>query len=151
MASTLLPAFTEAGVSGSWEISDRHGSLIRLTGDFLGMGSSHRPYHKHRFPPYADQGQHCSTCRWMEIRLFQADDGRYLTVQRGVSIVPGEEELLTFGWAADGPAAVEALTSWDREQRAYFTFVAKRALEQASQYDGAVDAAYREVVRRVAS
>lgn len=145
-----LPVFTQAGVSGTWEFTDRHGSAVRLEGDFLGMGSSHRPYHKHTFPPYADQGQHCSTCRWMEIRVFQeAENGRYLVLQRGASIVPGEEDIITFGWAEDGPAVISAMSSWDKDGRAFFTFVARRALETASALDDGLDRAYQQALERV--
>lgn len=149
MPSDTLPPFTEAGQPGDWELTDRYGSEAHLRGDFLGMGSSHRPFHKHSFPPYAERGQHCSTCRWMEIRIFQHQDGRYLVVQTGRSIVPGEDELTTFGWPEGGPAVVAALASWKEEGKAFFTFVAKRALETASEYDDALHAAYRAALERV--
>lgn len=146
-----LPPLTEAGVHGTWTFTDRYGSRAELEGDFLGMGSSHRPYHKHPFPPYAERGQHCSTCRWMEIRIFQETTGdrRYLILQRGATEVPGEDELITFGWAENGPAVISALTTWSDNGRASVTFVAKRALEQASSFDKDVAAAYRAALSRV--
>jgi len=154
MPDTELPPFTEAGEPGDWELTDRYGSVARLSGDFLGMGSSHRPFHKHSFPPYAERGQHCSTCRWMEIRVFQETPdagGRYLAVQTGRSIVPGESDITTFGWADNGPALVAAVASWDTDGRAYFTFVSKRALETSSEYDETIRRAYRTALERVAT
>lgn len=149
--STALPAFHEAGNPGSWTFTDRHGSVADLEGDFLGMGSSHRPYHKHVFPPYAEPKQHCSTCRWMEVRVFQeaAAPQRYLIVKSGQSIVPGEETITTFGWADSGALVVEALTDWDDAGRASFSFISRRALEQASRYDDAIHDAYKAAQRRV--
>jgi hypothetical protein len=151
---TTLPPFTEAGQLGVWELTDKHGSTVRLEGDFLGMGSSHRPFHKHSFPPHAAQGQHCSTCRWMEIRIFQectepGEPARYLIVQTGRSEVPGESDITTFGWAKNGPEAVAALASWGEDGRAHFTFVSKRALETASDYDRDIRTAYRAALERV--
>ena len=146
---TTLPPFTEAGQPGTWELTDKHGSVVRLEGDFLGMGSSHRPFHKHSFPPHAERGQHCSTCRWMEIRVFQGKDGRYLIVQTGRSEVPQETDITTFGWAENGPAVVAALASWGDDGRAHFTFVSKRALETASDYDEDIETAYRAALERV--
>lgn len=147
--STTLPPLTEAGQAGDWELTDRYGSVVHLEGDFLGLGSSYRPFHKHPFPPHAEKGQHCSTCRWMEIRVFQHTDGRYLVVQTGRSEVPGEDNLTTFGWAESGAATVAALASWKDNGRAFFTFVAMRALETASAYDDAVHTAYRAALERV--
>ena len=148
---STLPPFTEAGELGRWIFTDRYGSTAEIEGDFLGMGSSHRPFHKHAYPPYAERGQHCSTCRWMEIRIFQEADepGRYLIVQTGRSDVPGESDITTLGWAEDGPAVVSALATWNDDGQASFTFVAKRALETASAYDEDVQSAYRAAVERV--
>ena len=151
MPSTRLPVFTEAGNPGTWQFTDRHASTVRLDGDFLGMGSSHRPYHKHPYPPYAEKGQHCSTCRWMEQHVFQGLDGRYVVVQRGASIVPGEDEIITFGWADSGDAVVAALTSWGDDGKPSFSFVARRALEQASSYDDGIHTAYRAATERMGS
>lgn len=151
MPSTDLPDFTQAGQPGTWTITDRHGSEILLEGDFLGIGSSHRPYHKHPFPPHAEPGQHCSTCRWMEVRIFQEDGplGRYLVVKSGRSIVPGEEDIVNSGWADSAAEVVSALTDWDDQQRPVLTFIAKRALEQASRYDDPVYQAYRAFTERL--
>lgn len=154
MPSSELPPITEAGELGDWEFTDRYGSVVRLEGDFLGMGSSHRPFHKHSFPPYAERGQHCSTCRWMEIRIFQEHTGpgtpaRYLVVQTGRSIVPGDDDLTTFGWAENSPAVVTALMSWGDNDRAFFTFVAKRALETAAEYDENLRRTYQAALERV--
>jgi hypothetical protein len=149
MPDTALPPFTEAGQAGHWELTDRYGTEAALAGDFLGLGSSHRPFHKHPFPPHAAKGQHCSTCRWMEIRIFQDRDGRYLVVQTGRSVVPEESDITTLGWAPDGPAVVSALATWSESGRASFTFVARRALETASEYDSKINAAYRAALQRV--
>jgi hypothetical protein len=150
MPDSTLPPFTEAGQPGDWTLTDRYGTETRVRGDFLGMGSSHRPFHKHAFPPYIAVGKGgCSTCRWMEIRVFQGEDDRYLVVQTARSIVPGEEDRSVMGWAEGGPAVVAAVASWGDDGKAYFTFVAKRALETASEYDDAVHAAYRAVLERV--
>lgn len=143
--SADLPDFTQAGQPGTWEFTDRYDSSTTLDGDFLGMGSSRRPYHKHAFPPYAESGQHCSTCRWMELRIFQQDaccGSAYLIVRTGQSIVLGEEIRTTFGYLATGVEVVNALISWSPEGRGSLGYVERRALEQASQYDDAIRTAY---------
>ena len=85
----------------------------------------------------------------MEIRVFQGKDGRYLIVQTGRSEVPQETDITTFGWAENGPAVVAALASWGDDGRAHFTFVSKRALETASDYDEDIETAYRAALERV--
>lgn len=144
--TTTLPAFTQAGECGDWTFTDRYGSTTDLDGDFLGMGSSHRPFHKHSFPPYAEPRQHCSTCRWMEVRIFQevrSDDAsrRYLVVRTGQTIVPGEERRTTFGYLDTAADLVNALVTWE-EGRGRLGYVERRALEQAASYDRDLQSAY---------
>lgn len=153
---STLPDFTQAGQPGDWDFQDRYGSRTALDGDFLGMGSSHRPYHKHAFPPYAAPKQHCSTCRWMEVRIFQevvGEDGaasnRYLVVRTGQTIVPGEEVRTTFGYLDTAPEVVNALITWGEDGRGTLGYVERRALEQAAQYDGALEEAYKAALRTV--
>lgn len=139
-----LPDFTRAGSLGEWEFTDRYGSEAGLRGHFLGMGSSHRPYHKHAFPPYAAPKQHCSTCRWMELRLFQETGGeeRYLLVRTGRSDVPGEETRTSFGWSETAADVVSALVTWTEDGASALGYVERRALEQATAYDDDLHAAY---------
>lgn len=154
MALTL-PAFTEAGDLGVWNFEDRYGSRTELEGDFLGMGSTHRPYHKHAFPPYAEPRQHCSTCRWMELRIFQECErpeggerlGRYLIVRTGQSVVPDEEVRTTFGYLDTASEVVNALITWSEEGRGSLNYVERRALEQASAYDDELKEAYEAALR----
>lgn len=138
-----LPDFTQAGQCGDWEFTDRYGSTTVLNGDFLGVGSSHRPSHKHAFPPYAAPKQHCSTCRWMEVRIFQeaAEARRYLMVRTGRSVVPDEETRTTFGWLDTAADLVNALVTWEGG-RGSIGYVERRALEQAAQYDDDLQSAY---------
>lgn len=153
MITMTLPDFTQAGDPGRWHFEDRYGSTTDLVGDFLGMGSSHRPYHKHVFPPYAAPRQHCSTCRWMEVRIFQeagdrdATGGRYLVVRTGQSIVPEEEIRTTFGYLDSAPGLVNALITWSEDGVGRFGYVERRALEQAAQYDEDIHAAYTAVLK----
>lgn len=150
-----LPDFTHAGRPGDWHFEDRYGSETDLDGDFLGMGSSNRPFHKHAFPPYAEPKQHCSTCRWMEVRIFQEADNlggpyaRYLIVRTGRSIVPGEETRTTFGYQESGTGVVNALITWNDAGQGSLPYVERRALEQASQYDDLIRAAYEAALRGV--
>lgn len=144
-ASTALPTLADVGYEGHWIFTDRYGSSADLTGDFLGMGSSNRPWHNHLFPPYAERGKHCSTCRWTEVRIFQesADPGRYLLVNTGASIVDGEYTFITFGYVDTGYDVVKALTSW-RDGIPSIAFFADQALVQASGYDDDIKEAYAE-------
>ena len=88
-----LPEQDERGDSAVWEIRDRDGKLHTVSGAFLGIGSSHRPWHKgHPGEEWAPKRVHCSTCRWTEIRLFRLDDGTFLVVNSGMSDVPGERQ-----------------------------------------------------------
>ena len=63
MDDARLPPAEHSGTEGHWTITDQRGETADLHGTFLGMGSSHRPQHKHR-GTYAPPGTHCSTCRW---------------------------------------------------------------------------------------
>lgn len=152
-----LPDFTQAGVSGTWHFEDRYGSETDLVGDFLGMGSSHRPSHKHRFPPFAEPKQHCSTCRWMEVRIFQEHEapeggersGRYLVVRSGRSIVPGEETRTSFGYMGSGADVVSSLISWDEDGVAALAYVERQALVQASAFDDSINESYEAALRGV--
>lgn len=152
-----LPDFTHAGQPGDWHFEDRYGSETDLDGDFLGMGSSNRPFHKHAFPPYAEPKQHCSTCRWMEVRIFQENEnpdggersGRYLIVRTGRSIVPDEETRTTFGYQDSGSGVVNALITWNDIGQGALPYVERRALEQAAQYDDSIREAYEAALRGV--
>lgn len=86
-----LPKEEDAGCQGTWVVADHSGKPWTIDGTFLGMGTTHRPFHKHDRGVFAALTQHCSSCRWSEISVFrQASEGQYVILNRGVSIVPGE-------------------------------------------------------------
>lgn len=151
MQTTPLPPFTETGEPGDWDFTDKYGSSARLKGDFLGMGSSRdgRLAHIHQFPPHAKRGQHCSACRWMEVRIFQHEDHRYLIVQTARSVVPGERDLTILGWAMNASELIAALISREPSGKPSLSFVARQALETASDYDDELDVVYRAALERV--
>lgn len=155
--NTNLPDFAEAGDLGRWTFTDRYGSVAEIEGDFLGMGSSHRPSHQHRFPPYAEPGKPCSACRWTEVRLFQECEapeggersGRYLVVRTGRSAVPGEETRTSFGYLDTASEVVRSLISWSEDGAASLAYGPRQALVQASTYDDGLNEAYEAALTGV--
>jgi hypothetical protein len=139
-----LPDPEENGQTATWIFQDRDGQYHRMSGVFLGIGSTHRPEHKgHPLVPWAPQGTHCSTCRWTELRIFRRADGRLAVVRCGVSEVPGERDLITVLTVDSGFELVEMLTTVDRTTRnTILPMPARRALAQASGHDARVRDAY---------
>lgn len=141
---TELPGKDRDGQHGVWELTDQHGAAHRIDGQFLGMGSSHRPDHKgHASGVSAPRGVHCSTCRWTEVRLFQDQDGTYLVVNCGASDVPGERDLIKVTRVRTPFEVVESLTALDRgSRRPSLTFPSRRALAQAASHSAGLRDAY---------
>lgn len=144
MPETELPDLEDHGRRSSWTIQDQDGRQVRITGQFLGMGSSHRPEHKgHSRDSWAPQGVHCSTCRWTEVRLFRAEEGPFYIVNCGASDVPGERDLIRFTEVSAPFEVVENLTTVDRRTSLpTLTFPARRALAQAASHDPKLRDAY---------
>jgi hypothetical protein len=139
-----LPVPDEHGETAVWIIKDRDGDVHRVEGTFLGMGSSHRPYHKgHPDTEWAPRRVHCSTCRWTELRLFKARDGQLVVVNCGASDVPGERDLVRVSRVETPFELVESLTTTDRTtQQTVLPMPARRALAQAASHDPEVRDAY---------
>jgi hypothetical protein len=147
VASDTLPTLADVGLEGSWTITDQHGNTVELRGRFLGMGSSWRPRHRrHPEEEYAPRRHHCSTCRWREIYIFRSDAGRYLVVNRGPSIVPGETDYIEHTVLVTGYQVVEKLTSRrtdaEGKQTVELVFPATDALAQAAGFDTNIENAY---------
>jgi len=141
---TELPEPDEHGDVATWIFADRDGLGHRISGAFLGMGSTYRPEHKgHPRTEWAPKGVHCSTCRWTELRIFRAEDARLYVVKCGASDVPGERDLVSVS-SVDTPfELVESLTTADRHTRqTVLPMPARRALAQASSHDVNVRDAY---------
>lgn len=141
-----LPYAEDHGTEGAWRILDRDGREILLKGRFLGMGTSHRPQHKgHRAGTWAPRGEHCSTCRWTEIRIFSRTDGGFYIVNCGASEVPGERDLVRVIEVGTPFEAVEKLANRDRsgsDRRPFLPVPARFALAQAAAYDESLRDAY---------
>ena len=146
--ANTLPEPDDAGLHGTWEVTDRNGTAAVIDADFLGFGSSYRPSHNHVYPPFAKKGYHCSTCRWYETRIFQEgtrdEDGRYVIITQGPSVVPGEVTFITFGYAADVPELLEVLTLQPDGSHKVIPPVA-RALEMAAEYSDRINDVYSKV------
>jgi hypothetical protein len=147
--NTQLPGEDDAGTEGVWTFTDQYNETFTVTGTFLGVGSSHRPRHKgHEAGTFIPRREHCSTCRWTEIRIFveAGERTRYAVVNRGVSIVPGERELVTCERFTTGFSVVEGVTTRktqrDGSQVVALTLPAARALAQAAAHDESIRDAY---------
>lgn len=143
-----LPGPDDAGLHGTWEVTDRNDEKTVIDADFLGFGSSYRPSHNHIYPPYSKRGNHCSTCRWYETWIFQEgnqdENGRYVVISQGRSAVPGEVTFVTFGYAADVPELLEVLTLQPDGSHKVIPPVA-RALEMAAEWSDRIDHFYSKV------
>lgn len=139
-----LPSSDEGGTAGTWIFTDRNDDVWKIEGTFLGVGSSYRPTHKgHEGTPYVPRGGHCSTCRWMEIRIFRTDT-RYFVVYTGKSIAPGEVSVITVEEAVNGMQVYERLLI-TKNGRTSLTFPSRMALTAAMEWD---DDIYDTYVRR---
>lgn len=146
---TPLPDWKSVGKEGTWTITDHHGDSLTVTGALLGIGSSYRPRHQnHPGADYAPPRTHCSTCRWTEIYIFAVDksegeeaQGRYLIVKRGASVIPGEKDLIEWGWQITGYEVLNSLTT-RRGTEAFLTAPSSRALSQAAEFDPGVNEAW---------
>lgn len=147
MTETLrtLPDSDEAPLRGAWNIQPQSGSMVRLEGRFLGMGTTHRPEHKnHPAKPFAPQGVHCSTCRWTEIRLFADNEGSFWVVSVGASEVPGERDLIRLTRCSTADEVIETLAVFDRRLgKTVLAPHARRALARSASYSASLREAYR--------
>lgn len=143
--TTSLPKQSLVGQEGRWEFTNRHGDTTLITGEFIGMGSSRRPRHNHYAGTPALPGQHCSTCRWTEIRIFRSvtdsSPGAYLVVNLGASVVPGEVDLIEFEWLVTAHEVMAKLTT-SRGSDTWLTPPARRAAAQSAEFDGGMRDAY---------
>lgn len=141
---TDLPVADEHGQSATWMITDRDGTVHRIEGTFLGMGTSYRPEHKgHPGERWAPVRTHCSTCRWTELRIFRGTDRRFYVVNCGASDVPNERDLVQVTEVETPFELVEALTSLDRRtQKTVLPMPARRALAMAASHDADARDAY---------
>jgi hypothetical protein len=139
-----LPIAEENGDEAVWIITDRDGVRHEINGMFLGMGSTHRPYHKgHPDTAWAPRGVHCSTCRWTELRIFRGLDRRLFVIRCGASDVPGERDLVTVAEVEAPFELVESLAVLDRDSRMpSLPMPARRALSQAASHDAGIRDAY---------
>ena len=143
---TELPEAEQHGRYGIWDITDQRGVTTTITGTFLGIGTSHRPDHKGHLPgTSAPKGNHCSTCRWTEIRIFQGRSGVFYLVNCGASDVPGERDWIKVLPVATPFELVEALATLNRNARSplpVLTAPARQALAQAATHSPALEAVY---------
>lgn len=139
-----LPDALDHGMTADWAVVDRDGIRHEVSGTFLGIGSTHRPYHKnHPETEWAPKRVHCSTCRWTEIRLFRLDDGRFCVINCGASDVPGERDLIRVSYVDTAFEVVEFLTVTDRgTQNVSLPMPARRALAMSAGHDASVRDAY---------
>lgn len=148
--ATDLPGQHQVGKPGLWAFTNRYGDATRISGELVGMGSSHRPRHNHYAGTPAKPGVHCSTCRWTEIRIFRSTDdgdpGEYLVVYRGASIVPDEVDLIEFEWLLTAHEVMAKLTT-TRGSDSWLTPPARRAAAQSAEFDGGMRDAYQMAIR----
>lgn len=145
----VLPDKDEPGAHGTWKVTDRNGTTAEFEADFLGFGTSFRPSHNHVFPPHAPKGAHCSTCRWSETWIFQEGhndpSGRYVVISFGPSVVPGEVNFITFGYADNVRELFEVLTLQPNGKHV-LTPPVTRALDTASAYSEEIDEMFKKAV-----
>lgn len=140
-----LPVENEIGKVGSWMVVDGNSREARLTGMFLGSGSSRQErHHTHAPDAWGSKEDRCGACRWIEIMIFrEADDGRptgrYLVVRVGASEVPGETDRFSFTWAYSADDVVVAVSTRNKP----LTKPAKTALARAAGRDEELREAYR--------
>jgi len=141
------PESDRVGETRTWTLEKADGSLVKLSGRFLGTSSSRSPRHRHPGTPLASAGERCSACRWTEFRLYRETSGkaphRYYLHTVGCSAVPGERD---FPRLSDpiltAPEVISHLTRRKPGQVPFLTVPADMVLAQASAYDTDVRDAY---------
>lgn len=148
-----LPMEDQLNEVGRWELppgrdDDDELEDVLIEGRFIGLGSSEHRTHKDHAGEFAERGGRCGACRWFETRIFRlTDDTGYLIYNVGVSLVPGEQHLVTVERARTPQEVVERYTR-RRDGEVYLTSPSARALAQAAGYDDRMDDAYvNRVVR----
>jgi hypothetical protein len=142
---TNLPAADQTGAHGQWDVVDRDGVLHEISGQFLGLGSTHRPHHKgHPDETFAPRRVHCSTCRWTEVYLFHdVERDSYAVAIMGASDVPDERDLIRVAFLESPLEVIEHLTVFDRSLKMSVIYPhARRALAQAADRDERMRWAY---------
>lgn len=147
-----LPMEDELNHVGRWELPPGRDAEdcedLVIEGRFIGLGSSEHGTHKDHAGEFAERGGRCGACRWFETRIFKLTDGTgYLIYNVGVSLVPGERNLVSVERARTSQEVVECYTR-RRDGDVYLTTPSARALAQAAGYDDGMDDAYvNRVVR----
>lgn len=147
----ILPTFYELGNTRDYALPRANGETFTLEkGTYLGLGSSHRDRHNtdaqkggHPGSDVAREGQRCSACRWIEIRLFRVLYGEgtqrrpfYVVHITGQTIVEGEHPEYTLHDPTPSPDQVgESLTVVNRSDQPMISRPARLALSCAAQYD----------------
>jgi hypothetical protein len=134
-----LPMEDELNEVGRWELppgqddeDDGDGDLV-IEGRFIGFGSSEHRTHKNHDGEFAERGGRCGACRWFEARIFKLTTG-YLIYNVGVSLIPGEHNLVTVERPRTPQEVIERFTQ-RKDGEVYLTAPSARALAQAAGYD----------------
>lgn len=132
-----LPTESETGIVGRWLVKDDNGDPWRITGRFLGSGSSRKPQHRdHDAGTAPDPKLKCGACRWLELLIFQErtgtgvdaeTTGNYFVVKVGASEVSGETDRYTVTKALSADEVVVAVTRNRTRTRAADTALARSA------------------------
>lgn len=145
-----------------YELLDRDEVPLVVRGRLLGYASSQREEHTH--DPgydYADRGERCAACRWLEVRIFTVtgelsagpDEGdeddevfdepraRYLVLTYGITIVPNEIVRHRAAWT-DSAFEIVTLLSQRRHEQTFVPLTSQRALAQAASRDPGIRDAF---------
>jgi hypothetical protein len=130
------------------------GRMTIDNGVFLGLGSSQEDQHNLDTQPErrghpgreyaAKEGERCSACRWIEIRLFRfiPEESRqsfYIVHTTGQTIVPGESPKYTLHKPTPSADTVgEILTVVNRENKPMLSRPARMVLSCAAKYDESI-------------
>lgn len=126
---------------------------LRLSGTFIGFGSSHNDAHNHDAGAPKPGDRPCSACRWFESRLFRVTDGPdrerlglYVVYNVGQSVVAGEQPRYSYTAARSPYEVIEVLTTVrsrdDGGVRRVLGNPARRMLGQAAFHDNHIRDAY---------
>lgn len=119
---------------------------VTVTGDLIGRADSSRLHHNHA-GEFVEPGRenHCSTCRFYEVRIFKDDSGTepaYIVVTMGHTIVPGEKVFTHIRRVTSPHEVLEVLTVRKPGKEPYLSKSNALALAQAAHADRALEDAY---------
>jgi hypothetical protein len=134
-----MRSFTQDYVLRDYDFDTGRMRMVSFNGRRVADASSREIEHSHSPDRKAQRGERCSACRWLEVRIYIANDESsgtaYVLETVGRSLVDGEHDRFRTRRFRD-PWLVIAKLAKRHDDTTFLPLVAQRALSEAAEYDG---------------